>query len=266
MRALSLVAAAMLLECAPDAAQNALLDRIRRVDEGVVRLSYAVRDGICGDGATFIRDHARGEENYISFEGRWNRSDRYKADRVCEPGPARVAIHKSGGMVTRVNVYVGRTWDRSETEVTDLGEVAAAEAARALIGLAALERRAGKAIFASTIADSVVIWPQLLTLAKNDDVAISVRKDAVFWISQAAGDAATKGLADLAENDRENRDVRDQAVFAISQRPADEGVPVLIRLAKTNPDPSVRRKALFWLGQSDDPRALKVFEEILTKG
>ena len=59
---------------------------------------------------------------------------------------------------------------------------------------------------------------------------------------------------------------RDQAVFAISQLPKDQGVPVLIRLARSNKDPKVRRKALFWLGQSDDPRALKLFEEILTRG
>jgi hypothetical protein len=27
----------------------------------------------------------------------------------------------------------------------------------------------------------------------------------------------------------------------------------------------LRRKAIFWLGQSDDPRALSLFEELLTK-
>jgi hypothetical protein len=42
-------------------------------------------------------------------------------------------------------------------------------------------------------------------------------------------------------------------------------VPILIRIAKTNKDPEIRRRALFWLGQSDDPRALALFEEILTK-
>jgi len=32
-----------------------------------------------------------------------------------------------------------------------------------------------------------------------------------------------------------------------------------------NPDPELRRKAIFWLGQSDDPRALALFEEVLTR-
>jgi hypothetical protein len=52
-------------------------------------------------------------------------------------------------------------------------------------------------------------------------------------------------------------------VFALSQRPADEGVPVLIRIARTNRHPELRKTALFWLGQSADPRALTLFEELL---
>jgi len=34
---------------------------------------------------------------------------------------------------------------------------------------------------------------------------------------------------------------------------------------RSNRDPEMRRKALFWLGQSGDPRALALFEELLTK-
>jgi HEAT repeat protein len=59
--------------------------------------------------------------------------------------------------------------------------------------------------------------------------------------------------------------VREQALFALSQRPRDEGVPALIRIAKTNKAPELRRKALFWLGQSEDPRALALFEDLLTR-
>jgi HEAT repeat protein len=62
-----------------------------------------------------------------------------------------------------------------------------------------------------------------------------------------------------------DREVREQAVFALSQRPRDEGVPALIRIAKTHNDPEIRRRAIFWLGQSNDPRALALFEELLTR-
>jgi hypothetical protein len=47
--------------------------------------------------------------------------------------------------------------------------------------------------------------------------------------------------------------------------PKEEGVPRLIDVARTNKNVEVRKQAMFWLGQSNDPRALKFFEEILLK-
>ncbi|HEX7023448.1 MAG TPA: HEAT repeat domain-containing protein [Gemmatimonadales bacterium] len=246
---------------------QSLADRIMAVPEGTVRLAYGVREGICGDGETFIRDRARGENNVVSFDDGNGRSyGRGWRDRPCEPGPARVAISKSGGTVIRVRVFVGGEWGVATAGVTDLGMVPAPAAAKALVAISARARRADNAVFAAIIADSAVVWPDLLALARDDRATTETRKNAVFWLSQAAGDEATRGLTALAEDDDENREVRDQAVFAISQLPAKDGVPVLIRLVRTNPDPRIRRKALFWLGQSDDPRALQLFEEILTKG
>ena len=168
--------------------------------------------------------------------------------------------------MTRVRVFVGGDWKSGDGGVTDLGMVSAPGAAKALVTLAGRERRAKGAIFAALIADSAVVWPDLLAIAKNGSASTENRKEAVFWLSQEAGDAATKGLTDLVEDEAEDREVREQAVFALSQLPADQGVPILIRVARSNKDPQVRRKAIFWLGQSEDPRALALFEELLTKG
>src|SRR5437899_2116008 len=125
-------------------------------------------------------------------------------------------------------------------------------------------RVADEAIFPATIADSVTVWPALLKLARDERVARRAKRQAVFWLGQAAGDAATRGLTDLVDDSGVDREVKEQAVFALSQRPRDEGVPALIRIARTHRDPEVRRKALFWLGESDDPRALALFGELLT--
>ena len=54
----------------------------------------------------------------------------------------------------------------------------------------------------------------------------------------------------MSEDDRK---LRDQAVFSLSQLPDNSGVPSLLRLARTNDDPKVRKSAFFWLGQSKDP-------------
>ena len=59
------------------------------------------------------------------------------------------------------------------------------------------------------------------------------------------------------------REIRKKAVFALSPLPKDEGVPKLIEVAGTHRDAAVRRQAMFWLGQSRDPRALAFFEQVL---
>src|SRR5262249_25826210 len=120
------------------------------------------------------------------------------------------------------------------------------------------------AIFPATIADSIEVWPRLLEMAKDHSLRQDVRTQSVFWVSQAAGDKATKGLADLVGEAAEDREVREQAVFALSQRHG-EAVPMLIEIARSNKDPEIRRNAIFWLGQSHDERALAYFESVLAK-
>ena len=51
--------------------------------------------------------------------------------------------------------------------------------------------------------------------------------------------------------------------FDKKEMPKDEGIPMLITVARTHSNPAVRKQAMFWLGQSKDPRALEFFAEIL---
>jgi HEAT repeat protein len=60
-----------------------------------------------------------------------------------------------------------------------------------------------------------------------------------------------------------NAEVQEQAVFALSQLPDGQGVEPLIKLAKTHPDPRVRKRAIFWLGETGDPRALATLVSII---
>jgi HEAT repeat protein len=57
--------------------------------------------------------------------------------------------------------------------------------------------------------------------------------------------------------------VKAQAVFAISQLPDDQSIPILIDLAKTHRSLAVRKKAIFWLGQKNDRRALDAIADML---
>ena len=89
-----------------------------------------------------------------------------------------------------------------------------------------------------------------------------VRGQALFWLSQQAGEKAAAALRDAVENDPEEQ-VRAKAVFGIAQLPNDESIPMLIDLLKHNRSREVRKKAAFWLGQKNDPRALQAIEDIL---
>jgi hypothetical protein len=90
------------------------------------------------------------------------------------------------------------------------------------------------------------------------------RGDALFWLAQRAGDKVAATIRERIDQDPDT-EVKKKAVFALSQLPKDEGVPLLIQVARTNKTPAVRRQAMFWLGQSKDPRAVDFFAEVLAK-
>jgi hypothetical protein len=227
-----------------------VVQRVAAAGDGTVRLNFAARRGVCGNGGnniTIVNEDEHGE---------------WESD--CAPGPVRMSLRMSGGRVTEAHTYVGGRWRPAQGATTDLGTVPAAQAAADLLKLAErADDDADALITGATLADSAVVWPDLLRLARREDLPMETRRQAVFWLGQAAGEAASRGLDSITTDERGDIEVRKQAVFALSQRPADEGVPALIRVARTSPSGELRKSALFWLGQSEDPRALSLFEELL---
>ena len=238
------------LVVATTAAAQSIADRVASLRDGQVRMSFAARPGVCGNGRN-ISTH-RDTDDWESW---------------CESGPIRVAIDVRDRQIIDIDAYVGGRWRGGRDDVLDLGVVPAPAAADYLLSLAANEdgRVSKEAVFPATLADSAVVWPQLLAIAKDATRPKATRKSAVFWVAQAAGKAASEGLEELVTDDSDDNDVRESAVFAISQLRKDEGVPILIRIVRTHPDPGIRKKAMFWLGQSNDPRAISLFEELLLK-
>jgi hypothetical protein len=256
----------LLLIVASSATAQSLEQRIARAPDGTVRFSYAARPGVYGNGRNIISWDCRDGDCRSRQVDNYHDGDDNDWGAPCDSGPVRISLSKRAGAVTDLRVYVGGEW-RSTSSATDLGLVSTREASTYLLALAKQDasRASEKAIFPAVLADSVVLWPELLKIARQSDISRKVRRSAVFWLGQAAGDAATRGLTELVDDRSADREVRESAVFALSQRPREEGVPALIRIAKQNPDPELRRKAIFWLGQSEDPRALSLFEELLTR-
>ncbi|MDX2121616.1 MAG: HEAT repeat domain-containing protein [Gemmatimonadota bacterium] len=242
--------AGLALIAAPMLEGQSLASRIDRVKDGTVRLSFPAREGVCGNGRGNISTYSKGSR------GEW--------EHDCESGPVRVVIDRAGGRSTALRAYVGGQWRGTATQ--DLGAVDAKEAADWLFGLAGRNEGASEdAIFPATLAEGVETWPGLLRIVRNDRVSQKTRRSAIFWLGQAAGEAATKGLDSIVQDDNGDREVRESAIFALSQRPREEGIPALIRVARTSQDPKLRKTALFWLGQSEAPEAVALFEEILTE-
>lgn len=250
----AVLAVALLAAPAASGRAQTLRQRIEGAPDGTVRLSFAARPSVCGNGRNISMSH-RG----AARDG-W--------ESACDPGPVRVALDLRRGAVTAARTYVGGRWRPLEGRVTDLGGVSAPEAAGYFLDL--LER-GGAAhpppalLSPAVMADSITTWPRLLRIARDPSLARETRKQAVFWVSQDAAEAATEGLAELANRPGEDREVRLQAVFALSQLSDGRGIPALIGLARSNQDPAVRKRAIFWLGQSGDPLALALFEELLTR-
>lgn len=254
---LGAVGATLLLP--PTGYGQSIADRVAEVRDGKVRMSFAARPDVCGNGRGSI-SFGRGEMVVH------RRTHDWECD--CEYGPVRVVLRMRDREIRSIDTYVGGRWRSVSGTVVDLGTVSAPEAADYFVSLARqLGGDAGReAILPAVLADSAEVWPELLEIAKDGSVPRRTRKSAVFWLGQAAGDAATAGLTEIVAEESGDREVRETAIFALSQRPADEGVPALIEVVRTNPDPSLVKKALFWLAQSDDPRVLELFEQLLTRG
>src|SRR5262245_35781391 len=234
------------------AAPSDLRSALRGVRDGTVRLRFAARPGVYGDGRNvFVQS---GRHTYIGDGDCCAR---------CTNGPVHVELEMRGGKVEELDHWVGGK-ERGSADI-DLGTVSAPEAADYFLELAAKARPdvGEDAVAVASLADSVEIWPKLVPLARDRKLDSEVRKQALFWLGQAAGESITRTLDVMSRDEEEDVEVRKAAVFALSQRPADEAIATLMRIARSNVHPEVRKSAFFWLAQHDEPEVADFFEKVL---
>lgn len=215
---------------------------------GDVRMTYTAREGVCGHRNGWIQT---------------DEDDDWRPD--CEPGPVRLMLDKDGRRIVAVRARIGGNWQPRD-DVTDLGEVPAAEASEFLLDLAATAapKVAEDAIMPAAIADAPDPWRRLLALARDGSLASDVREQAMFWLGHSAAREATVGLGEIVDADG-SLEVQKAAVFALSQRDEPERIDTLIGVARTHANREVVRDAFFWLAESEDPRAIDFFEDVLRK-
>jgi hypothetical protein len=90
-----------------------------------------------------------------------------------------------------------------------------------------------------------------------------IRTQAAFWLGSSRKQRGVDILVKLLREDPSER-FRQELLFPLSR--SAEGIAVLLDLARRKgSDAKLREKAMFWLARSEDPRAAKFVEEILSR-
>jgi hypothetical protein len=230
--------------------------RVDALQNGTLRMVYAPRAGVCGDGMSWYRIRTRSTSYMTGTFYNTNGSGGRDVEVTCNPGPVRVVVVRKGGETRQIRTYVGGRW-KADAGVTDLGTVSAPDAARWLLGVAeqGSERIAGSALSAATLADSADAGPALLRIIADSKRPNGVRSSAMNWLGEVAGEKVAARLDSIAYEPGD-RELRQQAIMALSRRPADEAVPSLLKMVESLPDRELRRTAVQALANTKDPRAI----------
>ena len=103
----------------------------------------------------------------------------------------------------------------------------------------------------------------IMNIALNPKEDIELRKKALFLAGQSG--IAISELSKLYDrmNDTE---MKDQIIFVLSQRQHDPAaMDKMFDIARNEKDPELRKKAIFWLGQSRDPRVQQFLLDLINR-
>ena len=140
----------------------------------------------------------------------------------------------------------------------------APEAARYLLEIAhTIGGRSGTdAVSGAALADSAEIAPQLTSLVRDANAPLDARRQALYWLGETT--LPTNELARVYDTAAPFA-LREHFVYVISQRRDDVAVDKLIDIAQHDADREVRKNAMYWLGQTGDPKAVKFLRDLITR-
>ncbi len=118
------------------------------------------------------------------------------------------------------------------------------------------------AAFAITQSKQPRVAADLIRLG-NTDKDGDVRAQAWFWLAQTGAPDAEQAIVAALKKETDE-DAREQTIFALSQLPDERAARVLITAAEDRSLPrELRKRAVFWLSQSDSDSAQAFLEQVL---
>ena len=190
-----------------------------------------------------------------------------KHDDLGENALAALATHR-GDVAQNALVAMARDDGRAETRkkavfwLAQMRGVAGAEVATSVMfnDKDADVRKHGA--FAITQSRSNTIARDLTKLGNTDKDA-DVRAQAWFWLAQAGTAGAEEAIGGALRKDADDH-VREQAIFALSQLPGERATVALVQVAEDRSlSREQRKRAVFWLAQSQAEGAQKYLEKVL---
>lgn len=103
----------------------------------------------------------------------------------------------------------------------------------------------------------------LLIRAAREDKSPKVRGQAWFWLAHKKAPQTESAIASALRQETDAH-VREQAVFALSQLGDERGAKALAALLDNRDLPQdIRKRAVFWLGQSNSDTAIQALDRLL---
>ena len=102
----------------------------------------------------------------------------------------------------------------------------------------------------------------LMNVASDASQSIAVRKHALW----TAGEAGVRASEFIPLYERiGDRQLKEQLIWVLSESRDRPAADKLIDIARNDRDPEMRKKAIFWLGQMNDPRVQQLLLDIINK-
>jgi HEAT repeat protein len=100
----------------------------------------------------------------------------------------------------------------------------------------------------------------LMEVASDSKFSVEIRKQAIFSAGQTGVSTAELSALYSKLTDRE---LKEQLIWVLSEKRDSAAADRLMSIAKSDPDREVRKKAIFWLGQMNDPRVKQFLLDII---